>query len=101
MNLPRTILAFVGLFWLHITTISQISNPTNQSTAFLEFVGWDNLGTTSKPLDIQNGWANQPINWWTQTPPIQRMTLLSNGNLGLNNTNPAVLLQASGGADVE
>ena len=74
---------------LNLATYAQTTNLTNNSTALPEFVGWSNLGTTPKHLDIRNQWgAAFNVRFFTNgSPGNERGTILgTNGFWGIGNT---------------
>lgn len=72
---------------------AQVSGPTNNGSALPQFVGYNGLfPLNTKPLDINNGYNNQPIRFYTNNSgsqgnafATQRMTITPAGLVGIGN----------------
>lgn len=92
----QTVMSFCLL--ISLKAYSQVTVPTNVSSAFTEFVGWSGIGT-SKPLAIRNSFTGQPINFFTAA--TQRMTITgTTGFVGIGNnfTAPVSMLHLHDGS---
>ena len=77
-----------------------MTTTSNNTILGLQYVGWVGTTATVKPLDLKNGFNNQPINFFTNgsgtngiANVTQRMTILGNtGFVGISNTAPAFQL---------
>jgi hypothetical protein len=86
---------------------AQVTSPTNNTILPPQYVGWSGLTATVKPLDLKNGFNNQPINFFTNNSgtngvgnAVQRMTISgTTGFVGVGNnfTTPLNLVDVRDG----
>jgi len=91
MKKQFSFLIVIACLLLSSAIYAQVTSPNNITIIPQQYVGWSGFGPGgTKPLDIRNAWAGQPINFWTTgNPGLQRMTILANGQVGIGTTTPA------------